>query len=223
MTIRILVVDDQRLMREGLRTILNLEEDLEVVGLAENGRAALELVASLLPDLVLMDIRMPVMDGVEATRRIRENWPECRVLILTTFDDDEYIVDALQNGAIGYLLKDLPAERLIAAIREAAAGHPMMQAEIAARLIARLAQQPGDHSAFKKDQGVNHDSILADLTAREKEILSLIAQGKNNREIAGILYISEGTVKNHVSAVYEKTGISERSKLIMFALEHQLV
>jgi DNA-binding NarL/FixJ family response regulator len=223
MIIRILVVDDQRLMREGLRTILNLEADLDVVGLAENGSEALTLISELQPDIVLMDIRMPVMDGVEATRCIRERWPDCRVLILTTFDDDEYIVEALKNGAVGYLLKDLPSERLITAIREAAAGHPMMQSEIAARLIARLTEQTNGSKPPDRNQMGDNDCLVLDLTVREKEILALIAQGKNNREIAATLFISEGTVKNYVSTIYDKTGISERSKLIMFALENRIV
>ena len=224
MSIRILIVDDQRLMREGLRTILDLEDDLEVVGLAENGSEALAMIPKAQPDIVLMDIRMPVMDGVEATRRVRAQWPDSRVLILTTFDDDEYIVEALKNGAVGYLLKDLPSEKLVAAIREATVGHPMMQTEIATRLIARLKEQEGYDQTRPAQKADSKDERLQDdLTVREKEILALIAQGKNNREIAALLFISEGTVKNHVSSIYDKTGISERSKLIMFALENKIV
>ncbi len=220
MTIRILIVDDQRLMREGLQTILNMESDMQVVGLAEDGEMALEMVPELKPDVILMDIRMPRMDGVEATRQIHRQYPHCHVLILTTFDDDEYIVDALRNGAVGYLLKDLPSEKLVAAVRDAAAGHPMMPSEIAGRLAAKIAEQnqskdAGDH----KNNLSGADSLMDDLTDREKEILTLIASGKNNREIAGILFISEGTVKNYVSSIYDKTGISERSKLIMLALD----
>jgi DNA-binding NarL/FixJ family response regulator len=212
-----MIVDDQRLMREGLHTILDMESDLDVVGLAENGQVALDLAASLQPDVILMDIRMPVMDGVECTRLITQMLPNTKVLILTTFDDDEYIIDALHHGAVGYLLKDMPSDRLVTAIRDVHLGHGiMMPSEIASRIISRIS------SGLRTGKG-DQQIAIDELTDREIEVLRLIAEGKNNREIAAELFLSEGTVKNHVSAIYDKTGISERSKLVVYARDHQLL
>jgi len=211
--INLIIVDDQRLMREGLQTILNLEPDLEVVGLAGNGAEALELVAVKQPDIVLLDIRMPVMDGVECTGRIKADYPETKVLVLTTFDDDEYIVEALRRGAAGYLLKDLPAEKLVAAIRDLYQGGAILQPEIAAKLISHLSPEPVPPTPEGPDA----------LTQREKEILQLVAQGLSNREIAGTLFISEGTVKNYISSIYAKIGVTERSKAIIYAINHKYV
>ena len=218
--IRVLIVDDQRLMREGLKTILELEEDIEITGLAENGRDALDRLGSAKPDVVLMDIRMPVMDGVECTGIIRQSYPDVRVLILTTFDDDEYIIDGLKNGAAGYLLKDMPSEKLVNAIRDVYSGVSIMQPEIAVKLVSHII---GIRQPTAKDTISSKGNEIDELTDREKEILGLVAKGLNNREIAKTLFISEGTVKNYISSIYDKTGINERSRLVIYAIEKKFI
>jgi len=220
MKIKIMIVDDQRLMREGLKTILDLEKDLAVIHLAENGRDALDKISLELPDVVLMDIRMPVMNGVECTLAIKENYPGIKVLILTTFDDDEFIIDALRNGAVGYLLKDLSSEKLVNCIRDVYAGNSIMQPEIAAKVISMITGNkiiPDGGGTTSKHTGID------ELTEREIAVLKLVGKGLSNLEIAKKLYISEGTVKNYISSLYSKIDISERSKLIMYALENKYV
>ncbi|MFT9850268.1 response regulator [Aneurinibacillus sp. REN35] len=212
--IKILIADDQTLMREGLRTILDLEDDMQVIGTTENGLEAYEMVAKFQPDIVLMDIKMPVMDGIESTKKIKKDYPATLILILTTFAEDEYIVEGLSNGASGFLLKDMPGDKLIATIRDAAIGQIMLPAVIAAKLAARLSHfssqaQHTIHTERLKQQGV-------ELSDREKEIAALMLQGMNNRQIAKTLYISEGTVKNYVSMIYAKIGTNERSKAIVY-------
>lgn len=219
MKIRIMIVDDQRLMREGLKTILDLEEDLEVVKLAENGQDALDKIPSELPDVVLMDIRMPVMNGVECTRILKERYPEIKVLVLTTFDDDEFIIDALKNGAVGYILKDLSSEKLVSSIRGVYAGNSVMQPEIAARVISMLT---GGGMASEGGIPLKQTGI-EEFTEREITVLKLVGKGFSNLEIAKKLYISEGTVKNYISSLYSKTGISERSKLTLYALDNKYI
>ncbi len=203
--IRILLVDDQRLMREGLRILLELEPDLEVVGEAENGEAALEAYATLRPDLVLMDVRMPGMDGVEATWRLRERWPEARVVILTTFDDDEYVFEGLRAGALGYLLKDVSGSELAQAVRTVAGGGALIQPSVARKVVAEFARlAPPARVA---------DAGLADpLSEREVEILRLLAQGLTNRQIADRLSLAEGTVKNYVTIILDKLGVHDRTQ-----------
>ncbi|WP_176967968.1 response regulator transcription factor [Proteiniborus ethanoligenes] len=212
-----MIVDDQRLMREGLKTILDLEEDISVIELADTGEDALRKIKIQEPDVVLMDIRMPVMDGVECTAAIKRDYPHIKVVILTTFDDDEYIIDALCNGAEGYILKDLPSEKLISSIRDVYNGNSIMQPEIAAKVIACVkrnkSSSSGDRFATAKGQS-------DELTDREKEILTLVARGMNNNEIAKSLYLSVGTVKNHIRSIYEKIDVNERSKAIIYAMEH---
>lgn len=220
MEIKVLIVDDQRLMREGLKTILDLEDDLTVIDIAENGKDALDKISLNKPDVVLMDIRMPIMNGVECTRLIKQQYPEIKVLILTTFDDDEYIIDALKNGAIGYLLKDLPSEKLIGAVRDIYNGSSIMQPEIAAKLISHITSTNGAFHGSSHQAAISKKDI-DELTDREKDILKLVAKGLNNKEIAGTLYISEGTVKNYISSIYDKTGINDRSKIMLYALENK--
>lgn len=215
--IKLLIADDQTLMREGLKTILDLEEDMQVIGTTENGLEAYEMVKTLRPDIVLMDIKMPVMDGIESMKKIKQDYPETLILILTTFAEDEYIVEGLSNGASGFLLKDMPGDKLIDSIRDAAAGQVMLPAVIAAKLAARLSHfssqaQNTIHTERLRQQGV-------ELSEREKEIAALMLQGMNNRQIAKSLYISEGTVKNYVSMIYAKIGTNERSKAILFLKE----
>ncbi|MED0672443.1 response regulator transcription factor [Aneurinibacillus aneurinilyticus] len=215
--IKILIADDQTLMREGLRTILDLEDDMHVVGTAGNGQETYEMVHKLMPDIVLMDIKMPVMDGIESTKKIKKKFPQTIVLILTTFAEDEYIIEGLANGASGFLLKDMQGDKLIATIRDAARGQMMLPAVIAAKLAARLSHfssqaQSAIHTERLKEQGI-------ELSEREKEIASLMLLGMSNRQIAKSLFISEGTVKNYISVIYTKIGTNERSKAILYLKE----
>lgn len=213
MAIRILLVDDQVLFREGLHTLLSVQPDLEVVGEAGNGEEAITAVAALHPDVVLMDLRMPVLDGVAATHRITESHPHTRIIILTTFDNDEYVFDGLRAGAVGYLLKDVPSARLYEAIRAAARGESFLQPAIAAKVVAeftRLSARPlADPQA----------NLVEPLSERELEILQHLAAGASNREIANQLYITEGTVKNHVTNILGKLGVRDRTQAALKARE----
>ncbi|MGZ4135468.1 MAG: response regulator [Tumebacillaceae bacterium] len=219
--IRLLVVDDQRLMREGLKTVLNLEDGLEVVGLASDGAEALELALREKPDLVLMDIRMPGVDGVQGTRMIREQLPETKVLILTTFNDSDLIFDALDEGASGYLLKDMPTETIVQAILTVQAGGVVLPPETTAqvfaefkRMKAQTAQPTSAELAPQSPQVV----LVEELTEREYEVLSLLGHGLNNKEIADRLVITEGTTKNHVSNIIAKLSLRDRTQAAIFAV-----
>lgn len=203
--IKVLLVDDQSLIRQGLKALLELEPDLEVVGDAENGEIAIHLIEELSPDVVLIDIRMPVMDGVAATREIQKRFPGIKVLVLTTFDDDEYVKAALQNGAMGYLLKDTPSEELAVAIRAVYKGYTQLGPGIVKKLLTQFSSVTPPPPS------------LAELTPREKEVLRLIATGANNREIAQQLYISEGTVKNHVTNILNRLDLRDRTQAAIFA------
>ncbi len=210
--IRVLVVDDQALFREGLRTLLGTQPDLDVVGEAANGLEAVRAAADLKPDVVLMDLRMPVLDGASATRRLREAVPGARVIMLTTFDDDETVFDGLRAGAVGYLLKDTQAARLFEAIRAAARGESFLQPSIAAKVVAefqRLARRPV----------ATPESSSEALSDREVEILRLVSRGATNREIAASLVLAEGTVKNHVTNILGKLGVSDRTQAALRARE----
>jgi DNA-binding NarL/FixJ family response regulator len=210
--IRILLVDDQRLMREGLRILLELESDLEVVGEAENGQAALGAYADLQPDVVLMDIRMPGMDGVEATWRLRERWPEARVIILTTFNDDEYVFEGLRAGARGYLLKDVSGYDLAEAVRTVAAGGALIEPSVARKVVAEFARlAPPARTA--------EVGLAEPLSEREVDILRLLAQGLTNRQIADRLSLAEGTVKNYITAILQKLGTRDRTQAALRARE----
>lgn len=217
MTIRVMITDDQRLMREGLKTILELEQDMTVVQLAENGRDASDKMAAALPDVMLMDIRMPVMDGVECTRLIKQQYPDVKVIILTTFDDDEFIIDALRNGAAGYILKDLSAEKLVGAIRDVHAGGSIMQPEIAAKVIAHITGGSGDEPIPGHNHVAAKPKGAEELTDREQDVLRLVGKGMSNLEIAKELYLAEGTVKNYISNLYSKLDVTDRSKLTLCA------
>lgn len=214
MTIRILIADDQQLMREGLRTILNLSHDMSVIGTASNGLEAWEMCREDAPDVVLMDIQMPVMDGVEATRRILGDHPDIHVISLTTFDDDDLIIRALKAGARTYLLKDLPSERLVEAIRATVRGDILLQPEIASRLVEAATQRSLE--AHELPEG------MEPLSRREREILSLMVQGLSNQQIAESLILSEGTVKNYISTIYSKLGVKDRTQAVLFAMRHRL-
>jgi DNA-binding NarL/FixJ family response regulator len=218
MKIKVMITDDQRLMREGLKTILDLEPDITVVRLAGNGKDALNKIADAQPDVILMDIRMPIMDGVECTGIIKQQYPSIKVLILTTFDDDEFIIDALRNGAVGYILKDLSSEKLVGAIRDVYNGNSIMQPEIAAKVISHIAgtaKEPIYNNAAKELRS------KSELTDREKDVLKLVGKGMSNIEIAKKLYISEGTVKNYISNLYSKLEVDDRSKLTLYAIKNE--
>ena len=203
--IRILLVDDQRLMRDGLRTLLELEGDLKVVAEAEDGQSGLDAYEQFEPNVVLMDIRMPGMDGVEATRRLIERWPEARVVILTTFDDDEYIFEGLRAGALGYLLKDVSGGELAESIRKVAAGGALIEPSVARKVLAEFARlEPASRSVS--------DGLPEPLLKREVEILKLLAQGLSNKQIAARLHLAEGTVKNYVSGILAKLGVTDRTQ-----------
>lgn len=214
--IRVLLVHDQPLFREGVHTLLSLQPDLEVVGEAGNGEEALRLAARLRPDVVLMDLQMPVLDGVEATRRLRLTQPDCRVIALTTFDDDEYVFEGLRAGAIGYLLKDTPSIKLLEAIRAAARGESFLQPSIAAKVVAEFSRLA--------DQAPTRPQPLAEpLSERENDILRLVVTGASNKEIAAVLVITEGTVKNHLTNILAKLGVRDRTQAALKAKELGLV
>ena len=208
--IRVLLVDDQALFREALRTLISLQPDLEVIAEAGNGEEALASARDLNPDVVLMDLQMPVLDGVAATRRLREEQPECRVIALTTFDDDEYIFDCLRAGAVGYLLKDAPEEKLFEAIRAAARGESFLQTSVTTRVLAEFT---------RLSEPSNPPSLIEPLSDREREILRLITTGSSNREIAERLFIAEGTVKNHVTNILGKLDVRDRTQAALKARE----
>lgn len=212
MTIRILIVDDQALFREGLRTLLSVQPDFEIVGEAGNGEEGLKMAVQTRPDVVLMDLRMPVMDGVKTTERIKASLPACRVIVLTTFDDDELVFDGLRAGAIGYLLKDVSSNKLFDAVRAASRGEYFLLPAITAKVIAEFARIPRSNSNRA------HDSAET-LSPREQEILRLVASGDSNKEIAERLVISEGTVKNHLSNILAKLSVKDRLQAVIRARE----
>jgi DNA-binding NarL/FixJ family response regulator len=216
MSVRVVIADDQALVREGFRLILRAQPDLEVVGEAADGREAVELALTLVPDVVLMDIRMPGLDGLEATRRLLADRRAAgtRVLILTTFDLDAYVYEALHAGASGFLLKDAPAEELTAGIRVVASGDALLAPSITRRLIEGVGRRPPPIASAPG---------LENLTARELEVLELIAEGCSNAEIAARLVISEATVKTHVAHVFSKLGLRDRVHAVVFAYERGIV
>jgi DNA-binding NarL/FixJ family response regulator len=215
-TIRILTADDQALFREGLNTLLSVQPDFEVVGEAANGEEALRLAVTLRPDVVLMDLRMPVMDGVTATRRLVSQLPNCRVIVLTTFDDDESVFDGLRAGAVGYLLKDVSSEKLFEAIRAAARGEYFLQPSITAKVVTEFAR-------FHRPPTTRTDLPIEQLSNRELEILRLVATGANNRDIASQLMIAEGTVKNHVTSILAKIECKDRAQAVLKAKDMGLI
>lgn len=209
-SIQLLLVDDQALISHGLKAMLELEPDLQVVGIAQNGEIAIQQVNALQPDLVLMDVRMPVMDGRAATRAIRQQFPDVTVLVLSTFDDDQYISDAIRAGAKGYLLKDMPADELAQAIRMAHRGYTQM----APGLMKKLMERTSEPSLTESDAVT---TALVSLTPRERDVLHLIGNGSTNREIAEQLYISEGTVKTHVTHLFDRLNLRNRAQLAIYA------
>jgi two-component system, NarL family, response regulator LiaR len=209
---RILICDDQDVVREGLQAILRTAAGLEVVGTARDGAEALELIPFAQPDVVLMDLKMPGMNGIQATCEIRTRYPAVRVLVLTTYDADEWVFDAIRSGAAGYLLKDTPREQLIEAIKGTASGKTHVDPNVAGKLFSQVAQSPATAES----------SIADSLSEREREVLGLLAHGLSNADIAARLYLSEGTVRNYVSAIFIKLGVTDRTQAAVLALRHGL-
>lgn len=210
--IRILIVDDQSLFRRALSTLLSVEAEFEIVGDAANGEEAITMATKLQPDVVLMDLRMPVLDGVAATQRIRSVLPRCQVIVLTTFDDDKAVFEGLKAGAVGYLLKDASTEDLFRAIRLAAQGQYALGPTVAAKVVAEFT---------RKSKPISHEQepLVDALSPREIEILNLVATGISNKEIGDQLFISEGTVKNHLSKILGKLGVKDRLQAVLKAKE----
>lgn len=216
--IRLLLVDDQLIIRQGLRSLLEAKPDLEVVGEAENGQQAIAQVETLQPDVVLMDVRMPIMDGVAATRLICEHFSQTKVLVLTTFDDDEYVSQAMRLGARGYLLKDTHSDDLAAAIRAVHKGYTQMGPGLMEKAIFATRNSEGTaYAPSTASQPTRLPPELAGLTAREREVLCLIVAGASNREIAEALYISERTVKNHITHILSQLNLRDRTQAAIFA------
>lgn len=209
--VRVLIVDDQALVRRGLAKLLEIEEAVEVVGEAADGEAALRLLPSAKPDVALVDARMPLMNGVELVRRLSEDYPRVAAIILTTFDDDEYVFGGLKAGAKGYLLKDTPPEELVSAIEKAHRGETVLGGQIAARVVAELGRTSGTTGPAGRGPG---------LSEREAEVVGLVGRGATNAEISRALYISEGTARNHVSKILRKLGLRDRTQLAIYAVEH---
>jgi DNA-binding NarL/FixJ family response regulator len=239
--IKVLIVDDQTLVREGLRKLLELETDFEIAGTAGDGEAAIDALerlyqAGTAPDVILMDIRMPRMDGIAATRAIKARWPDSRIVILTTFDDTELIHKGLQAGALGYSLKDITAEQLTMTVQMAARGQVLLQPDIASKAFSTIAPSSAhrspassapsshqDHYSSSSMPFIDTTSYTEQLTEREQEILGLVAQGASNRQIAENLYLTEGTVKNHMSNILSKLGVRDRTQAALKAKEMGLV
>lgn len=212
--IRVMIVDDQTLIREGIKMMLSICSDIEIVGEAQNGREAIEKLKEVSPDVILMDIRMPVMDGVEAVKRIKEMYKKIKIIILTTFNEDEYIFEGLKNGADGYILKDVRSDEIVNGIRTVYNGNVLLQPEIATKVVMAL-------NNIKRDNEKNsiRRTIIEELTPREMEVAMLVAKGKSNREICDELFLTEGTVKNHLSKILGKLELRDRTQLALYIRE----
>jgi DNA-binding NarL/FixJ family response regulator len=220
--VRVLVVDDQQLIRDGIASLLSIQDGIDVVGTAANGEEALEKARTVQPDVVLMDVRMPVMDGIAATLALRREQPDCQVLMLTTFDDDDYIVAALKVGAVGYLLKDMPDQHLAKAIHAAHRRIYQLDSAVARKVVAALTA--GVPSAPPLSQRtVMRGAAPSLLSERELDVVRYIARGATNREIAQALVISEGTVKSHISNVLSRLGLRDRTQIAIYARDHGLL
>ncbi|MDD3227576.1 MAG: response regulator transcription factor [Tissierellia bacterium] len=214
--IKLLLADDQDILTQGLKLILGAEEDIEIVGIANNGKKAYELCRIRKPDVVLMDIQMPEVNGVEATAMITKEFPHIKIIVLTTFNDDEYIYDALKNGASGYMLKDTSPEEILKAVRTVYNGGALIQSEVAVKVIDKFSQ-------LAKETVDKHIEPKAELlTDREIEVCRLIAEGRNNKEIANELFLSQGTVKNHITKVLLKLDLRDRTQLAIFTIKNEL-
>jgi DNA-binding NarL/FixJ family response regulator len=217
MTIRVLLADDQALFREGLETLLSMHKDIEVIGQASNGQEAVDLALKLRPDVILMDMQMPILNGIGATRRLKGSLPDCRIIVLTTFNDKETIFDALRAGAVGYLLKDVGSAQLAESIRVTVRGESILEPSVAAKVVqefSRVSSLVG---------GISSEVLPEPLSEREIELLRLIASGSNNKEIAEALFITEGTVKNHITHILGKLGVRDRTQAALKAKEIGLI
>lgn len=215
MSIRVLLCDDQVIVTDGLQLILETDPELTVVGAASDGAQALEMLPIVKPDIVLMDLKMPIMNGVQATYAIRRDFPTIPVLVLTTFDDDTWVLDAIRSGAAGYLLKDTPRERLVAAVKDTVAGKTHLDPQVAGKLLNQLAQS----SASLQPP----HALGAALSERERGILALMSRGLNYADIAAQLYLSEGTVRNYASGIFSKLGVTDRTQAVVLALRFGLI
>ncbi len=212
--IRVLICDDQDVVTEGLRVILGTSPDIEVVGIAHDGAEAVALVPTARPDVALMDLKMPGVNGIQATRQIKDHYPHVRVLVLTTYDADEWVFDAIRSGADGYLLKDTPRQDLVAAIKGTSAGHTHVDPGVAGKLFDHIAQT---------SPAAPNTAVVNALTERELDVLRLLARGLSNADIAKRLFLSEGTVRNYVSAVLAKLDVTDRTQAAVLALRYGLV
>ena len=210
--IKVLIADDQEIVYEGLKRILESDPEIHVTGIANDGQEALNLVEEEIPDLILMDLQMPRMNGVQAIRRLRLNYPNLPILVLTTYMDDKWLFDAIRSGASGYLMKDRPRQELLDAIKGTIAGDAYIDPSVAAKVLSNVASSPAKY----EDTSYN-------LTEREQDILNLLAQGLNNADISHRLYLSEGTVRNYTSTLFAKLGVSDRTQAVILALKHGLV
>ncbi|MFZ5969433.1 MAG: response regulator transcription factor [Bacillota bacterium] len=215
--IKVLIVDDQSILTQGLKMILDAEHDLRVVGLASNGQEALSLCQWQCPDVILMDIKMPVMNGVTATEEIIQQFPYVKIIILTTFQEEEYIFNALKKGACGYLLKESPPEEIINAIRTVVSGGSILQPSIAAKVVEEFSRLAAQSNRQSIDERINY------LSDREIEIAKLVGLGKNNKEIASELFLTEGTVRNHLTHILEKLSLRDRTQLAIFIIRNHLI
>ncbi len=213
--IKVVLADDQDLIRQSLCYVLSRQEDIEMVGTAVDGLETLEVVEKQQPDVVLLDVRMPKMDGVECTRRIKQKYPQIKVIILTTFDDDEYIFDALRYGATGYLLKGVSVEGLANAVREAVRGGSIITPEVASKMLQMFAQMAGNSAAERVGR-----TDAAELTKMEKQVVGAVGRGLSNKEIAGQMYLSEGTVRNYISGILRKLELRDRTQLAIWAVQN---
>jgi len=211
--IRVIVCDDQEIVTQGLSTILNNDPEIEVVGAAYDGLELLRLLPEKSPDLVLLDLKMPVMNGIQAAQRIQQTFPKVRVIILTTYDDDEWLFDALQSGVQGYLLKDTPSQQIVEAIKGAMKGEPYLDPSIAGKVVSSI--------AYQTPSGKSRNAIQ--LSERETEVLHLMARGLTNADIARELFLSEGTVRNYASALFNRLGVNDRTQAVIAGLRHGLI
>lgn len=226
--IKILIIDDQEIITKGLQMVLSTEHDIDVLATGSNGSEAVSLVKKYLPDVVLMDIQMPLLNGVEAIRLIKKDYPSVSIIILTTFNDEQYIYDGIRNGASGYLLKDTPPKDIANAVRTVYGGGAIVQPNIASKLLRKFSEMSADGGVSEPERSSDTsaksvDSSIKELTERELDIVKLVGEGKNNNEISEILFISEGTVKNNLTRILNKLSLRDRTQLAIFALKNNLV
>lgn len=217
--IKVAIIDDQKILSEGLKMILSSDPDIEVVGTGENGKEAIGLCRAYLPDVVLMDIQMPIMNGVESTKIIKTEYPSVKVIVLTTFDDDKFIFEAIKSGASGYLLKDTPPDKIGEAIKTVQSGGALIQPDVAIKVLDQFSK------LAKGEEGIKtpNQECFKVLTHREKDIAELVGQGLNNAEIAEKLFLSEGTIKNNLTKILDKLGLRDRTQLAILAVKQGLV